>query len=138
MLASLFYWCCSIGLTKKWMRLMKYEGECIKICNESNHTKLHSFGGNKCSYPSFAYNIWLNWQNDEQEWWSMNVIASKICHESNHKKIVFNRKTSALTLIFTTMLYWLNLKINDWEWYIMKVNASKIFNGLNHTKLYST
>ena len=53
--------------------------------------KLYSFETNKCIYLDVPGNGKLNWQNNEWEWWSMNLSASKLWNESNHKKIVFSQ-----------------------------------------------
>ena len=38
----------------------------------------------------------FNWQNNECEWWSMYVSASKMGNESNRMKIEFNRNNQML------------------------------------------
>ena len=41
----------------------------------------------------------------------MKVSSSKICNESNHTKLTFNRGGNSLTLLFTTIFDWID-KIN--------------------------
>ena len=45
--------------------MMKYEGECIKICNDSNHTKIELNRGNNCYYLAVTENVLLNQRKDE-------------------------------------------------------------------------
>ena len=72
------------------MLVMKYECECIKTCNQSNHTKIYWFKTNNSYYLTVPGDVWLNQLNRECEGWIINVSASKIWNESNGTKIVFN------------------------------------------------
>ena len=54
--------------------------------------KLYSIKTNNFSYLSVPNYGWLNWWNNECEWWSMNVSALKIWNESNLTEIVLSWK----------------------------------------------
>ena len=47
--------------------MIKYEGECIKIWNESNHKKIAFNLQNNCSYLAVTRNVLLNPQKYEWE-----------------------------------------------------------------------
>ena len=58
---------CLIELTKKLMRVMKYEDEWIKICNESIHTKIGFIrgGGGGALYLYVTDYAWLDQPKNE-------------------------------------------------------------------------
>ena len=69
---------------------------------------------------NWSNDVQWNQQNDEWDLWSIKVGAAKICNKLNHAKITFNQKTTALTLILTTVLDWIDKGMNDgdavWRW----------------------
>ena len=86
------------------------------------------------SYLSVTNNVRLKQKNDEWELWSMNVSASKICNESIHTKIEFNRGKISLTLILPTMFHWNEKTMNKsdevWRWVHQKYLISRIIKKL--------
>ena len=122
---------CSVEFIKQWMGVIKYEGESIENMEwvESYENFIQS--KNNCSYLAVTNNVRLNRQNHEWEWWIMKISASKICNESNHTKISFNRiKTADLTLLLRTIFDWTNEIMNDkyalWRWVHQKYGMSRI------------
>ena len=60
-----------------------------------------AFNKNICSYLAVTDCVQLNWRNDEWEWWSMKVSASKMYNDSNHTNIAFNwEKSDALPFCY--------------------------------------
>ena len=72
--------------------------------------KMHSIGGVNCAYLAVTNNVWFNQRNDEWEWWSMKVVASKIWNES----------TTSLSLLLSLMFNWIDETMNGsdevWRW----------------------
>ena len=78
--------------------------------------KLYSVKIYKCSYLAVIDNGLLNRGNNECEWWSMNVSASKIWNESNHTKNVFNQNKQ-MHLPWCDQLWYIK-PTKQWMWVI--------------------
>ena len=114
------------------MLVMQYEGECIK---NMEWVELHEPCikiKNYC-YVAFINDIWLNCRNDEWEWWSMIVSASKSWNYSNHTKTIFNRKNNCPYLAVTNDI-WSNQRNESyevWRWVHKKYVMGRIIRELN-------
>ena len=95
--------------------------------------KFHSIKKH-CFYLAVTNDVLLNKQNDELQWWSMKLSASKICNESVHAKIAFNKYKNCSYLAFTKNVL-LNRQNDEWHWWSMKVSAPEICNESNNTKI---
>ena len=83
--------------------------------------KLYSIKTNNCSYLAVPNSGRLNQWNNKCEWWSTNVITSKIWYESNHKTIyIQTEQNNYLTLLFPKISNWINetMDVIDevWMW----------------------
>ena len=100
--------------------MIKYEGECIENIEWIGSYKNCIQSKNNCSYLAVTKNIWLNQQNNDWEWLSMKVSASKIWNESNHKKLLSIEKRTTLTLLLRTTFDWIDETMNEgddvWRW----------------------
>ena len=126
LLLSCCYWQCSIESMKAWMGVMmldkidgkwmgvsNYKGDCSKNMQwVKSYTNCIQYIYINWSYLPVTNNVWLNLQNNEWEWWSMNASASKIWNELNHRDITFKK---AITLLLTTMID-LDKWNNEWVW----------------------
>ena len=125
-------------LTKDDLIWWSMEVSAAKICNEFNHMKT-VFNRKTTDFTLLLPTMfdWIdgkmnrsddvqwNQQNDEWEWWNMKVSVAKICNESNHTKIVFNKKT-APTMLLRRMFDWINKMMNESN----KVALSSLYNLL--------
>ena len=91
--------------------------------------KLRSIERNKCSYVTATDDVQLNWWNNEWEWWSMKVSASKMWNFLNHTNLHSIGKT-ALILLLWMIFNWINKKMNESDEVLILVHQKYGMSGI--------
>ena len=104
------YWWWLIGLTEQWMMVMKYECEFIKNMECVRSYKNCDFDQNKqLVLPGCSW--WWSIELTKPGMWFMKYececIKNVECDKS-YKKCIQPKQTTALTLLFRTMLDWID------------------------------
>ena len=123
LLPRVFYW-----TNKKCTRMMKYEGECIKIMKwvklYKNYNKL--VWENSSTFLILMMFDWTNkTMKDSYEVWRwvhLKYGTGWIV------QILNSIKTKNSSYLAVTNKAWLNLQNNDWMWFSITVSESKIWN----------
>ena len=132
LLLPCYYWKCSIESTKKWMRVMTYEGEWIKKYGMSRIIqKLHSIERKKTALTLLlptVLDLIIKTTNDSDEAW--RLLHQKYGMSRIIRKFHSTKKTTALTSLLPTVFYWIYETMNEsdevWRWVHRKYEMSLI------------